>query len=282
MENCATDEKHSVKACKSHSEEALKLEPWTPPDDDLVQKMVALVEYYLSDEHLAKDAFLLKHVRRNQKGFVNIKLLTSLKKVKCLTKDWRVTAYALQASLKLELNEDGNKVRRKAPLPPSLLVQVPSKLLLVWNISKAYQVQDPTGPHRSSMESAITIFSPFGTINSVRIIRPGREIPPEVKRYGSKYPELKSQECVLVEFEDVEVAARAYHQLSRDNRARVVLVGKYPKRAVGWGVDCAEDTHSGNSVNVLSQHLEQLQVRMHASSQCSSSESEFETSFFSG
>lgn len=55
---------------------------WIPPDADLIQKMVSQIEYYLSDENLAKDAFLLKHVRRNKMGYVNIKLLTSFKKVK--------------------------------------------------------------------------------------------------------------------------------------------------------------------------------------------------------
>lgn len=59
----------------------MKLDDWTPPDADLTQKMVTQIEHYLSDENLAKDAFLLKHVKRNKMGYVNIKLLTSFKKV---------------------------------------------------------------------------------------------------------------------------------------------------------------------------------------------------------
>lgn len=39
------------------------------------------VEFYLSDENLAKDTFLLKHVQKNKMGFVSIKLPTSFKKV---------------------------------------------------------------------------------------------------------------------------------------------------------------------------------------------------------
>lgn len=42
---------------------------------------MAQIEYYLSDENLEHDAFLLKHVRRNKLGFVSVKLLTSFKKV---------------------------------------------------------------------------------------------------------------------------------------------------------------------------------------------------------
>lgn len=51
------------------------------PDPQLVQRIVSQVEFYLSDENLAKDAFLLKHVQKNKMGFVSIKLLTSFKKV---------------------------------------------------------------------------------------------------------------------------------------------------------------------------------------------------------
>lgn len=51
------------------------------PDPQLVKRIVSQVEFYLSDENLSKDAFLLKHVQKNRMGFVSIKLLTSFKKV---------------------------------------------------------------------------------------------------------------------------------------------------------------------------------------------------------
>ncbi|KAG7249372.1 hypothetical protein CRUP_011990 [Coryphaenoides rupestris] len=59
----------------------LEEESWQPPDSELIQKLVAQIEHYLSDENLEHDAFLLKHVRRNKMGFVSVKLLTSFKKV---------------------------------------------------------------------------------------------------------------------------------------------------------------------------------------------------------
>lgn len=59
----------------------LEEESWQPPDPELTQKLIAQIEYYLSDENLEHDAFLLKHVRRNKLGFVSVKLLTSFKKV---------------------------------------------------------------------------------------------------------------------------------------------------------------------------------------------------------
>lgn len=62
-------------------EEEEEEESWVPPDAELMQKLVAQIEYYLSDENLEHDAFLLKHVRRNKLGYVSVKLLTSFKKV---------------------------------------------------------------------------------------------------------------------------------------------------------------------------------------------------------
>ena len=57
-----------------------------PPSEDLIKKIVDQVEFYFSDENILKDAFLLKHVRRNKQGFVSLKLITSFKRIKSLTK----------------------------------------------------------------------------------------------------------------------------------------------------------------------------------------------------
>lgn len=56
-------------------------EPWSPPQLELRLKVAAQLEYYLSDENLTRDAFLLKHIQKNRMGFVSLKLLTSFKKV---------------------------------------------------------------------------------------------------------------------------------------------------------------------------------------------------------
>lgn len=61
----------------------IELDDWAAPDANVSRKMVAQIEHYLSDDNLVKDTFLLKHVRRNKMGYVNVKLLTSFKKVRC-------------------------------------------------------------------------------------------------------------------------------------------------------------------------------------------------------
>lgn len=90
------------------------------------QKIIAQVESMFSDDHLAKDGFLLKHVRRRSDGFVSLKLVAGLRKVKQISRDFPVVLNALKDSSKLEINSEGTKVRRVEPLTP-FLKSVPIK-----------------------------------------------------------------------------------------------------------------------------------------------------------
>ena len=83
------------------------------PSDDLCESIVQQVEFYFSDANITKDKFLLKHVKRNKEGFVSLKLISSFKRVKHLTKDWRQVAVAIEKkSKKLEVNDLKTKVRK--------------------------------------------------------------------------------------------------------------------------------------------------------------------------
>nr|XP_014435965.2 la-related protein 6 isoform X2 [Pelodiscus sinensis] len=159
---------------------------WKPPDNELIQKLIMQVEYYFSDENLEKDAFLLKHVRRNKMGYVSVKLLTSFKKVKQLTRDWRTTAYALKYSDTLEMNEDSRKVRRNTPVPVFAGENLPSKMLLVYDIHLISELQVQSNDQENGctqekmMEHLLKTFVTFGVISSVRILKPGMK-PPKKK-----------------------------------------------------------------------------------------------------
>uniref|UniRef100_A0A8B9SBI3 La-related protein 6 n=1 Tax=Apteryx owenii TaxID=8824 RepID=A0A8B9SBI3_APTOW len=221
---------------------------YSTPDPQLVRRIVSQVEFYLSDENLAKDAFLLKHVQKNKMGFVSIKLLTSFKKVKYLTRDWRLTLYALQFSELLEVNEEGTKVRRRIPIPESLLSIPPSKLLLAWDLLP--QEQSVLPPLQKNFIETITrMFSPFGAIASIRILRPGRKLPSDVRKYTSRYPELLTKCCALVEYESLESARKAFEDLNhqtqgspgRESIKVVRLSGKGSKKKSGAEREAAED-----------------------------------------
>ncbi|XP_005095717.1 la-related protein 6 [Aplysia californica] len=176
-----------------------------PPDEEQQQKIISLVEYYFSDESILKDAFLLKHVRRNRSGFVSIKLITSFKKMKTLTKDYRIVAYSLKGSEKLELNDECTKVRRKDPLP-DYDETVPSRTVVALNLP----LENPT------MENMAEIFSKCGSVANFRILRPGCSIPSDLHKFACKHPELGSTMCAVVAFEHYDQAKKACEILTNN------------------------------------------------------------------
>ncbi|XP_010869846.2 la-related protein 6b isoform X1 [Esox lucius] len=221
-------------------EDCIEDDVWSPPDTELKQKIAAQLVNYLSNESLSEDAFLLKHVQRNKLGYVSVKLLTSFKKIRELTRDWRTTLAAAHATRLLEVNEEGTKVRRKDPVPDWLLSVPTSKLLLAWNL---------LGEEESLglMETAMRLFSCYGTITSLRILRPGKEIPAELKRYAKKHTELGCKVCAVVEYDYLEGARRAYkalhaeEQLQGNRAVRVALLGSRGVRKPGCSQDHTEE-----------------------------------------
>ncbi|XP_043266508.1 la-related protein 6 isoform X2 [Venturia canescens] len=172
--------------------------------EELAEKIAAQVEFYFSDENILKDAFLLKHVKRNKEGYVSLKLISSFKRVKHLNRDWRIVGNALRTkSTKLEVNEQGTKLRRRDPLPPYDQT-MPSRTILAAKLPL----------EKLSIESVAELFSQCGEIVLIRVLRPGNPMPTEVRQAIAKRSELAgSEECALVEFTD-SAAARAAMRLS--------------------------------------------------------------------
>merc|ERR1719322_1955742 len=179
-------------------------EPYEEPDEDLCEKIVAQVEFYFGDANITKDKFLLKHVKRNKEGFVSLKLISSFKRVKHLTKDWRQVAFAIKkCSQKLEVNDLETKVRRTDELP-AYDETTPSRTVVVLNLPM----------DRPTIEGVSEIFSCFGDIVLVRILRPGNPIPTDIKPYVAKHPEMTTNVCALVEYERTEYAQKAREDLN--------------------------------------------------------------------
>ncbi|XP_070543403.1 la-related protein 6-like [Ptychodera flava] len=181
-------------------------ENWVPPEDELVQKIIKQVEFYFSDANIVKDAFLLKHVRRNKEGYVSLKLITSFKKMKSLTKDWKAVRFSLQKSDKLITNREGTKVKRVHPLP-EYDETTPSRSIVAVNLP----MQEPT------IEAIADLFSSCGEIALIRILRPGKPLPQDVKRHQTQHPELGTTVCAVVEFEKSESARKAIETLNDKN-----------------------------------------------------------------
>lgn len=181
---------------KSSSEDD---QPIEIPDDDFCEKIVEQVEFYFSDESLLKDAFLLKHVRRNKEGYVSLKLVSSFKRVRALVRDWRVVGIAIKRkSRKIELNDIETKIRRLEPLP-LYDETTPSRTVVATNLPF----------DKLTIEKVSDIFSKCGEIALVRILRPNCPIPADVRQFVNKHPELQQNECALVEFTESAAARRA-------------------------------------------------------------------------
>ena len=167
-----------------------------PPD--LQQRIIEQVEWYFSNENLMKDSFLMKHIHRNKQGLVSLKLVASFRKVKSLTKDWRVVQTSLLQSSKLKLNDEGNKVRRIAAVPEVDYSHV-LRTVIVLNHP------DPQ-PEVKEIDKE---FSQYGEVTLVRILKPGMAVPLDLKPSRKKHPAIGKSLCILVEFESQEGARKA-------------------------------------------------------------------------
>lgn len=196
-------------------EETIKEEIiYVEPDLDLCEKITQQVEFYFSDANITKDKFLLKHVKRNKEGFVSLKLISSFKRVKHLTKDWRQVATAIkQCSSRLEINDVETKVRRLEDLPP-YDETTPSRTVVVLNLPM----------DRPTIEGVAEIFKACGDIVLVRILRPGNPIPADIKQYVAKHPEMLTKVCALVEFERTEFAQKAVNSLHEEEEEKMKVM----------------------------------------------------------
>ncbi|KAG7174422.1 la-related protein 6-like [Homarus americanus] len=183
------------------------------PDQDLMTRIVAQVEFYFSDANVAKDKFLLKHIRRNKEGYVSLKLVSSFKKVKQLTKDWRVVAHSLsKCSSKIQINDLGTKIRRVEPLPDLEEVPITCAVLVL-----SLPLEKP------NIQSVSELFSSCGEIAFIRVVRTGSAIPQDLKSLAVKHPELTDTNCAWVEFETPE-AAKAATEMSNEDGMKVVPI----------------------------------------------------------
>ncbi|XP_010744745.3 la-related protein 6 [Larimichthys crocea] len=200
----------------------------------LCLKIKAQLEDLFSSSHLAEDGFLLKHVQKNKQGYVSLKLLTCLKKIKVLTTDWYMTLAGAAYSEILEVSDDCTKVKRKETLPEWLLCSPTSKFLLVWNISVEWWKNEGGPEHPSLYERILQKFSAHGNVTSLWILHPGEELPKELKCYAKRHNKLGQDLCAVVKFDKLEAVRKVYSALKAEEEKsngegmRVVPLGFFP------------------------------------------------------
>ena len=186
-------------------------------DSDLGKRIISQVEAYFSDENLEKDAFLLKHIKRNKEGYVNIKLIASLRKVKSVCKDWKVIASAIrQYSQQLIINDEVNKVRRTTPyIFPEKQTRIQQKNHISSNGKKVLLVNIPSG---ASKESDVTaLLQDVSQPRTVEICK-GEVHPLLGVEWSSLLPEIRSNPYALIEFDSEKTALQVVKQLELNAR----------------------------------------------------------------
>uniref|UniRef100_H2XKB5 HTH La-type RNA-binding domain-containing protein n=2 Tax=Ciona intestinalis TaxID=7719 RepID=H2XKB5_CIOIN len=184
---------------------------WTISDDDqywgivgqqvpgyyVTNAIAKQIEYYLSDAYLMKDKYLLRQIRCKKDGYVSIKLITSFKKVKKLTRDWAVVRSAIvRLSTTVVVSSEGLRIRRRANLSENL--RKPRQLTSVLAIRLPSEY--------NSVEKVTSLFALFGEIGFVRLLRSDKEVPCDLKNYATQVYDIGKSLCAVVDFDQSEDA----------------------------------------------------------------------------
>jgi len=170
-------------------------------------KMVEVLESYFNDEGLKRNQFLMKQLQSCPDG-IPLKKIASMRRVKVLTRDLLTVASAVRRSTLLELSRDGTLVKRVVK-PASLEPPKPIQTVLAINL----ELENPT------VESVTTLFSKYGELTQIRIIRPTSSLPTYLKEFTMWVPDLGVNTCAVIEFETQEQAQAACREINMINRA---------------------------------------------------------------
>lgn len=196
-ENSYNDEYHKRRYLENIS--AKLSTTFESPNESLVDKIVRQVEYLFSDANILNDKFLLKHIHRNKEGFISLKLIASLRKVKALSKDWRVVAYSLLKSTKLQMNDEKTKIRRICPLPLPEELDA-SRTVLVFNYLPACVTFEDIRKHLKRIGTVVSMVIVPSNADSVRA---------NVKKTLASYEGIATFPFTVVKFEKSGKSMRA-------------------------------------------------------------------------
>uniref|UniRef100_A0A6A7G2Q0 La-related protein 6-like n=1 Tax=Hirondellea gigas TaxID=1518452 RepID=A0A6A7G2Q0_9CRUS len=200
--------------------EAEKEPDMVVPDQDLIDRIVTQVEIYFSDASVMKDKFLLKHIRRNKEGYVSLKLVSSFKKIKQLTKDWRVVAHALnKGSTNIQINDLGTKIRRTTALP-----EIDDSPVTCTVLALNLALEKP------GIDTVSQLFAKCGDMALIRVLRAGAPLSAELKTLASKYPSLNNTNCAWIEFEATEAVKEACKLSSNEGMKVVPIIPESVKK----------------------------------------------------
>ncbi|XP_068164113.1 la-related protein 7 [Antennarius striatus] len=165
------------------------------------------VEFWFGDVNLHKDRFLRKLIDESDDGYVDISVLADFNRMKKLTTDTKLIARALVNSSVVEVDLEGNKVRRQLPIG-DVPINITSRTVYVELLPK-----DVT---HSWIER---VFTKCGNVVYVSI--------PRYKSSGD------SKGFAFVEFEKEEEAQKAIEMLNNPPEDAPRKPGIFPKMRKG-------------------------------------------------
>ncbi|KAG1657965.1 hypothetical protein FOA52_004736 [Chlamydomonas sp. UWO 241] len=147
----------------------------TQLDDDQKAFLVKQVEFYFSDSNLPRDKFMSEKVAENAEGYVDLAIICAFNRMKTTLKLpaeatpatvpaalVTAAAEALRASQAVEINAEGTRVKRKAPLRDADEVR---------KENDARSVYVRPLPMDASIDELTKFFSAHGTVNCVTMRR---------------------------------------------------------------------------------------------------------------
>nr|XP_039252501.1 uncharacterized protein LOC120329787 isoform X1 [Styela clava] len=180
-----------------------------PPDNVLCCVIAKQIEFYMSDSYLAKDKYLLRQIRCKKDGYVSIKLMTSFKKMKKLAQDWPVLRSAIvRISRTLVVSGEGMRIRRKVQLSEELRKPRMLTSILAIRLPDTY----------NAVDKITSLFRVFGEIGLVRLLRPDKAVPVDLRNYATQVPDIGVSLCAVVDFESPIDALGAVRVLKTRSR----------------------------------------------------------------
>lgn len=106
-----------------------------------------------------------------------------------------------------------------------------------------------------TIEQVTSVFHPYGDVTVVRVLKPGKNLPSEIKAWCRKIPDLGRTCCALVDFETARAAKFAVHVLRQREKDVGFRCGLL-KRGLEDKIYGEEETTSQNGNHHMIKHSE--------------------------
>jgi len=216
----------------------------TVPSDDTLKFLANFIETdILSDMGLLRDKYLFEQINEKKTGWIRIRFISSLRRVKQKCKDWRVVAIALahlQGS-EIEVSECGFKVRRLSPIGECVYQKHAN------NQKEKTKIIVIKVPHQALLDGGFIKHLVSCKDNNVEptgieVIFPGEPMSKYLNSYAVHIPDIGKTICAAVEYDSEESARQAVKHINgRYTTMRSAVLGNKVKRILYNPKTIAED-----------------------------------------